>query len=527
MPQAAARTHLRAGIAPLPKPPRPRFRITRARTSKAGTGPLGRHFNTTSRKVVLLLYGAALLVGLAIIINLHRGEKEALREQAMARLAGVTGTLSAQLDGGRVARLLETYDSRGMLIKNTQDAWYYVMHGALVKSAEAAGLEAPLLVVAYDAGKQELQIVATSAERPALREPYAGAGAAQARRFLQDGGTRPLRTQADGELVALDVVHTNTGRPVAALLARAPTAALDAAARAKLFRDIVAALMFFALIGVVFFRRVARLVQREERERTDLQVRHDGITDSIAYAGKIQTALIPPPERLREQFDDFFVLNRPRDLVSGDFHWYHRISGHECLVAAADCTGHGLPGAMMAAIACSLLNDLAREMDLRDPAEVLSELNRRMIRALHQEGRRTGAGDGMDIALCRIDRRKHELRFAGAFRPLYWIHGGKLTVINGDRLPVGGSHHGYDRTYTPHRVDLVPGDRIYLFSDGYVDQFGGPDNRKFMPARLNDLLLAHHHQPMAQQATALEHAFLEWKGLNPQIDDVCVMGIAV
>src|SRR5690606_27648052 len=119
-----------------------------------------------------------------------------------------------------------------------------------------------------------------------------------------------------------------------------------------------------------------------------LQERHAGVTDSIAYAGKIQSALIPPPERFREQFKDFFVLNRPRDLVSGDFHWYHRINAHECLVATADCTGHGLPGAMMAAICCSLLNDLARETRAHAPADMLAELSRRLVATLHQEGRR-------------------------------------------------------------------------------------------------------------------------------------------
>lgn len=476
---------------------------------------------------MLLLYGASLLVAVALIIHAHKGERQALQQQAMARLAGVTGTLSAQLDGGRITRLLDTYDSRGMLIKNTQDAWYYVLHNALRKSADAAGLDAPLLLVAYDARKQELQAVATSAEQPVLRNAYPGPGLQEVQQFLLGGGGSPLRALLDGELVAADVVYDQAGRPVGAMVARSSTAALAATARGKLQRDILLAAVLFALAGLLIFRRIGRLVQLEEAERTTLQLRHDGITDSIAYAGKIQSALIPPPERLREQFDDFFVLNRPRDMVSGDFHWYHRISDHECLVAAADCTGHGLPGAMLAAIACSLLNDLCREMDTGNPAQVLAELNRRLIRALHQEGHRTGAGDGMDIALCRVDRRKREILFAGAFRPLYWMHQGQLTVINGDRMPVGGSHHGTERQFTVHRVAYHPGDSIYLFSDGYVDQFGGPDRRKFMPARLGELLLAHHERPMALQAEALERAFLDWKGPNPQVDDVCVLGIAV
>ncbi|MCB0774555.1 MAG: serine/threonine-protein phosphatase, partial [Flavobacteriales bacterium] len=200
---------------------------------------------------------------------------------------------------------------------------------------------------------------------------------------------------------------------------------------------------------------------------------------------------------------------------------------HIGLVAAADCTGHGVPGAMMAAIACSLLNDLGREMGDRDPATLLAELNRRMVRNLHQEGRRTGAGDGMDIALCRVDRRKREILFAGAFRPLYWMHEGRLQVINGDRKPVGGSQHGSERSFTLHRITYAEGDRIYLFSDGIVDQFGGPEKRKFMATRLGEVLENIQRMPMAMQAEALERAFLDWKGAQPQLDDVCVLGIAV
>ncbi|QQS73113.1 MAG: SpoIIE family protein phosphatase [Flavobacteriales bacterium] len=486
-----------------------------------------KYFATTSRKVLLMLYGASLLIGVTVIFRSHRGEKEAMQEQTMARLAGVTGTLSAQLDGGRITRLLKTYDSRGMLVKNTQDAWYYVQHGDLQKSADAAGLTSPLVIVAYDAQKQELQTVVTSAERPELRNAYTGPAATEIRSYLQRNGNKPLRITRAGELIAIDAVTDAQGKVVAALVARSPLALLRTDTNAQLVREIGITGLLFAVIGLLLFRRVGRLVRHEEDERSNLQVRHDGITDSIAYAGKIQSALIPSPERFREQFDDFFVLNRPRDVVSGDFHWYHRISEHECLVAAADCTGHGLPGAMMAAIGCSLLNDLARDLQGHDPAELLGELNQRLISTLNQEGRRTGAGDGMDIALCRIDRKAKEILFAGAFRPLYWMHEGQLTVINGDRKPVGGSQHGTQRKFSVHRIAYHEGDNIYLFSDGYVDQFGGPDRKKFMAARFNEILLANHGLPMAMQAEALDRAFNEWKGTQPQLDDVCVLGIAV
>lgn len=485
------------------------------------------YFASTSGKVMLMLYGASLVVGVVLIVHSHQSEEVALRQHAMAGLTGVTGTLSAQLDGTRITRLLDTYDSRGMLVKNTQDAWYYITHDALRKSAQAAGLTTPLLVVAYDAQKQELQSVVTSGEQPVLRNAYAGPAAAAIQQFLHEGGQDPLRLTDHEQLVSVDAVRNVQGHVVGALVASTPMATLKEAATAQMWHEAGLAAAIFAGLGLLLFRRVGSLVRREEEQRNNLQLHQDNVNDSIAYASKIQSALIPSPELYREQFEEYFVLNRPRDVVSGDFHWYHKIDAHTCLVAAADCTGHGLPGAMMAAVVCSILNEMVRDHQLGDPADLLAELNRRLIRTLHQEGRRSGTGDGLDIALCRIDRQEREILFAGAFRPLYWMHDGQLTVINGDRKPVGGSQYGMERNFSVHRIAYTEGDSIYLFSDGYVDQFGGPDRKKFMTTRFNEILVANHQLPMAMQAEALDRAFDDWKGGHPQVDDVCILGIAV
>ena len=249
--------------------------------------------------------------------------------------------------------------------------------------------------------------------------------------------------------------------------------------------------------------------------------------DSITYAGKIQRSLVPPPSAYAALFDASFIIDRPKDLVSGDFHWCYSIGKDECFVATGDATGHGLPGAMMAAIGCSLLNELVPANADRDPAELLTMINTRLVATLHQHGRKKGGGDGMDIALCRIDRHQQEILFAGAFRPLYWLHNGQITVINGDRKPIGGAHQEPDRKYTCHKLAYSPGDRIYLFSDGYVDQFGGPERKRFMTSRLHELLNANPHVPMPEQAQLLERAFLEWKGEEEQVDDVCLLGLAV
>ncbi len=414
-----------------------------------------------------------------------------------------------------------------MLISTTQDAWYYVLHENLKKAAAANGLHEPLYILAFEAGTEELQIVVASSDKPLLRERFDRAATTAVTDYLASDRIDGQKGVWGDEVVVFDAVRDNRGRVVGAVYTSSPLKALTAVANGRLWRNIALCAVAFVLIGLFLFRSVGRMVEREEAARDHWQQRHEGISDSIAYAGKIQGALVPRPEQYREMFADHFVLNRPKDVVSGDFHWYHRINEDVCLVAAADCTGHGLPGAMMAAIGCSLLNELVTQHPHKDPAELLGLLSERMVHALNQSGQRTGAGDGMDVAMCRIDRKERELLFAGAFRPLYWMHDGKLTVINGDRQPVGGSQHGDRRKFTVHRVAYHTGDRLYLFSDGYVDQFGGPERKKFMSARFNAMLAGNQHLSMEEQSAVLEKAFLDWKGENEQVDDICVLGLAV
>lgn len=482
---------------------------------------------TTSRKVLFTLYGTLLVLSIALIAWLHSGQLKTLKSEAFARMGGVTGTLGAQIDGGRIARLLDRYDSRGMLINNTQDAWYYVLHETLGKTAAANGLEQPLYVLAFDTVKNELQVVVTSGQKPILREPFERASTVSVIDHLRTHRVDAQRGVWGDDVATFDAVRDSRGKIVGAVYTSEPFAGLIAIAKARLWRNIGVAIVAFVIIGIFLFRSVGRMVAREEAARDHWQQRHEGISDSIAYAGKIQGALVPRADQYREMFSDHFVLNRPKDVVSGDFHWYHRLNEDECFVAAADCTGHGLPGAMMAAIGCSLLNELVVQHPHTDPAELLGLLSERMVQALNQSGQRTGAGDGMDVALCRIDRKQREILFAGAFRPLYWMHDGQLTVINGDRKPVGGSQHGDHRKFTVHRVAYHAGDRLYLFSDGYVDQFGGPERKKFMSARFNEMITGNQHLTMAQQAELLDKAFLDWKGTNEQVDDICVVGLAV
>ncbi|MBK8226895.1 MAG: serine/threonine-protein phosphatase [Flavobacteriales bacterium] len=474
-----------------------------------------------SRRILIVLYGTLFMLCAALIGTAHWHELKSQREEALERLSAIAASLADQVPARHAVLLLEKYPAPGLIIKNTQDARYYVVHEQLRKAALRNAMEHPLLLVAKDE-RGQFVVVATSEEQPRFRAAHGSETGLQER--YETGG----RASEAGELLAVEPLRDEqTGAPTSVIVARMDESTAVSAAHAALWRNIAIAVALFGLAAIVLFRSVGRWVQATEADRIALASRNLDITDSIAYAGKIQRALVPPPSAYRDLFDGAFVIDRPKDLVSGDFHWCYRIGPDTCIVAAGDATGHGLPGAMMAAIGCSLLNEIVPANVDKDPAELLTLLNTRLVTTLHQQGQRRGGGDGMDIALCRIDRRQREILYAGAFRPLYWLHDGQLSVINGDRKPVGGAHLELERRFTCHKLAYHAGDRIYLFSDGYVDQFGGPERKRFMAARLHQLIEAHQHESLERQAELLEAAFLEWKGAEEQVDDVCLLGLAV
>jgi serine phosphatase RsbU (regulator of sigma subunit)/tetratricopeptide (TPR) repeat protein len=249
------------------------------------------------------------------------------------------------------------------------------------------------------------------------------------------------------------------------------------------------------------------------------------ITDSITYARRIQTAMLPPNDAFKNWFADSFVLNRPRDIVSGDFWWVNERDG-ELLFAGADCTGHGVPGGFMSVMGAAFLNEITTENEITDPAEVLGLLRHKVIGSLHQQGDQSRSQDGMDIVFCKYTIQTRQLEFACANNPLWIARDGKLLEFNADKFPVG-IHHGDLKPFTKQTVVLEPNDKVYIFTDGFADQFGGVQGKKFKYKQLRDVLLANSTKTMREQHNMLEHVFDEWRGSLGQIDDVLILGIRI
>lgn len=275
-------------------------------------------------------------------------------------------------------------------------------------------------------------------------------------------------------------------------------------------------------------------------QKNEIEKINTEITDSIRYAKYIQSSILPKEEQLESFLGDHFILYNPKDIVSGDFYWTSNID-NKTIIAAADCTGHGVPGAFMSMLGTTLLNEIINKEHITDPGDILNRLRREVINSMKQKGERGEQKDGMDIALCTLDSENMKLQFAGANNPLYLIRKSNLLSvgelrcesdgddclyeIKGDLMPIGI----YDRMedFTVHEIEIYKGDTIYLFSDGFPDQFGGPDRKKFGYKQFREMLLRYSSATMAEQKIILEKTLDEWMGNNSQIDDILIIGFRI
>jgi CheY-like chemotaxis protein len=273
------------------------------------------------------------------------------------------------------------------------------------------------------------------------------------------------------------------------------------------------------------------IAQKEElKKQRDLanQQKKD-ITDSIEYAKRIQTALLPPAGFIKRNLPEHFIYFKPRDIVSGDFYWMMN-KDDKIIITAADCTGHGVPGAFMSMLGTAFLNEIVNKIIENkhiyslQANEILNQLRNYIIESLHQSQYDNESKDGIDMSLCIIDSKNKKLQFSGAHNPLYIIKNNELQILKGDRMPVS-IHPNKDKSFTNHEIDIEENDIIYLFSDGFVDQIGGLKNRKYMSRNFQEFLLKIHKEPMDVQQKLLDKEFESWRGNNIQLDDILVIGI--
>lgn len=304
---------------------------------------------------------------------------------------------------------------------------------------------------------------------------------------------------------------------------------------------LVAIFLVFVFNRLQVTRKQKNVIEEQktvvEKAHHELEEKNKEIMDSITYAKRIQSAILPPTKLVKEYLKESFILYKPKDIVAGDFYWMEHKNG-KILFAAADCTGHGVPGAMVSVVCNNGLNRSVREHGLTEPGEILDKTREIVIQEFEKSDEEVK--DGMDISLCGLDLNNNTLTWAGANNPL-WIINPNRTSWPENSLPFGEGRGGAEykadkqpigkyaesKPFTTHQIQLEKGDSIYIFTDGYQDQFGGEKGKKFKAAKLRELLLSIQHEPMEKQRETIDQSFETWKGNLEQVDDVCIIGVKI
>ncbi len=318
--------------------------------------------------------------------------------------------------------------------------------------------------------------------------------------------------------------------------------ALDEAEKRRLrFMIFGGAFGFFLLVvlAIVLYRsnnnkkraneQLSAQKQQIELQKDEIEQKNKDITASITYAERIQKAILPRMEEMFEAVSEVFILFKPRDIVSGDFYWFSKVNEDKFVVAAVDCTGHGVPGAFMSFIGSDWLDRIVNTMGITEPDKILYELDKGIISVLRQN--ETQSRDGMDMALCTVDKKEGTIEFAGANNPLVFVQDGEIQIIKGDSLAIGGKNEFKKETsvkvFEKHTIDCSKHTVCYMFSDGYQDQFGGEKGKKFMRKPLYQLMRDMHKEPMEKQKEAFDGIISHWMHNYEQIDDILLIGFKV
>jgi serine phosphatase RsbU (regulator of sigma subunit) len=293
----------------------------------------------------------------------------------------------------------------------------------------------------------------------------------------------------------------------------------------RIFLTAVGAALFVSIIlGISVYRQFrekkkSNLLIGKQKEL--LEEKQKEILDSLSYAKYLQEAILPPQELVKQHLPESFILYKPKDIVAGDFYWMHTTESGSLLIAAADCTGHGVPGAMVSVVCSNALNRVVTEFNITEPGKILDKTRELVLATFARSNK--NVNDGMDISLCCIDIKTKKVLWGGANNPLWYLQNGEVKEITADKQPVGKTE--ITKPFTTHEIQLSAGDTLFLFTDGYADQFGGEKGKKFKYKPFKELLISTSTLSPEKQKEQLDKTFTAWKGNLEQVDDICLIGI--
>lgn len=483
---------------------------------------------------MFIIYLSIIVITVFFIVFGYYNQLNIYEEKEYERLEALASSVALGLNGDIHDTLMKEHPWRDDISTIDEDSNYYNIHKYLNEVATVNKVRDPLYTIVYDEDEDIFYYGVRSDKKVYFRHSHEIFPDTLVK--LKDiGGTLPPYLDENGHwLSAVHPIKNSKGKIVGIVEADVNFRYFINMVREHYTKQALIALsviLILSLVLIPFARKILRQDDKMKREiisqKQLIEIKNRDLTDSINYARKIQESLLPNINSISKVLPKSFIYYRPRDIVSGDFYWFEE-RDDEILLAAVDCTGHGIPGALMSMIGHSKLNSIASHVQTSDPGEILNQLDRAVSKGFGiQPNIEYQSKDGMDISLCNINIKKRELKFAGALRPLIQISEGKITEIKGDRFPIGGGQAYLKDTYKTHSIPIKEGDTFFMFSDGFPDQFGGPKNKKFMFKRFKELLISIVDLSVEEQIKELDKAFNNWKGDSEQVDDVLVIGFSI
>lgn len=483
----------------------------------------------SGRIALIVLIGLVLLAGYFISHSYFTRISTVQRHQ-LDKLYTIARTAAAQIDGDDVEYLMKSYSSKDAILKSDDDFTYHLLHKKLRRSYETNLLESPMYTLFKSPKSERIFFGVTSSEKPYFRHEYHSRPDVILENY-RIGGTIDRYEDENGTwLSAFAPIKNSQGKVVSILQADEPFDSFLLKARQNLYWNIAISAVVFLIIGFAMLNLLVRALKKEDLIKDKLSIKNEiietknrDITASINYARKLQLAFKVNEEKMRKYFSEFFLINLPKDIITGDFFWFHCDEKTGTKIAIlADCTGHGVPGAMMSVLGHSLLDEIVIQNRNTSVDSIMRELNCRLLNLLNKSGQ--SVRDGMDISIVHIGKNG-KIDFCGANHSIARQNNETFEIVKGNRFAIGAMPD--DAQIHVKTIDTHEGDILYLYSDGFRDQFGGPANKKFMSKQFFDMLSNCAEISLREQKKVFLDVFKKWKGDADQVDDVSLVGIRI
>lgn len=489
---------------------------------------IGKILGNVATRIMLIIYISIILVTAFFIIFGYYSQLELQEKRQYDRLNAIVSTIAVQIDGDEHQQMMDDHIGLDDISSVDANFTYHYIYTQLKSAAEVNKLESDIYTLVYNEDLKYFQFGVASGETPYFRHDYKNFPQVLLDSMKVGTNIPPYQSENGTWISSFHPIKNSKGKTVAVLQADTVFQTFIDEVRSEYLNQTLISLgviILLALVLVPYTRKVLREEElRKEQARMQAAIikeKNRDITDSINYALKIQSAILPPLSQFEEAFKESFVFFKPKDIVAGDFYFLEEFQG-DYYVAVADCTGHGVPGAMVSVICSNALSYVVQDSNITDPGKILDAVTDIVIEKFKSSP--DGIKDGMDICLCKINVENRTVEYAGANNPLYIIRkDDEFESIKPNKQPIGQFSHRVPFVTT--KLTLEPNDSIYLFTDGFADQFGGDNGKKLKYKPFKHELISANDRDLSDQVAILDVFFENWKGDYEQVDDVCVIGI--